>query len=263
SFHDRVAQIDARIAAPSQFLDLIVGQRGKFPVHLRDVAAVSDAAEEETSAALNNGKRMLAVDIVKVQGANTIAAAEAARAEMAELQKALPPDVKLTVIRDSSTGIRNSVSNVQHTVLEGGVLTIVIVFLFLASWRSTVITGLTLPIAVLGTFAVLLAVGFTLNVMSLMALSLSIGLLIDDAMVVRETTTRHHGGGKHPRRAALEGTDEIGLAVLATSFSIVAVFLPVAFMGGIIGRFFLQFGLTITAAVLISLFVSFTLDPML
>src|SRR5262245_64202893 len=263
SFHDRVAQIDARIAAPSQFLDLGVGQRGKFPVHLRDVASVSDAAEEETSAALIDGRRTLAVDVVKVKGANTIAVADAAKAEMAELQKTLPPDVKLTVIRDSARGIRNSVTDVQHTLLEGAALTIAIVFLFLASWRSTVITGLTLPVAVMGTFAVLYAAGFTLNVMSLMALSLSIGLLIDDAIVVRENIMRHVAMGKDHRRAALDGTSEIALAVLATTLSIVAVFLPVAFMGGIIGRFFLQFGLTVAAAVLISLFVSFTLDPML
>ena len=176
---------------------------------------------------------------------------------------ALPPDVKLEIVRDSSRGIQNSVHNVQQTMIEGGLLTIAIVFLFLHSWRMTVITGLALPISVFGTFMVMAAFGFTMNVITLMALSLAIGILIDDAIVVRENIMRHLGFGKTHRQAALDGTHEIGLAVLATTFSIVAVFLPVAFMGGIIGRFFFQFGITVSAAVLISMFVSFTLDPML
>ncbi len=138
-----------------------------------------------------------------------------------------------------------------------------IVFLFLGSWRSTVITGLTLPISVIATFIVLYAFGFTLNYMTLMALSLCIGLLIDDAIVVRENIVRHIHMGKDHYTAAREGTDEIGLAVLATTLSIVAVFVPIAFMGGIVGKFFYPFGITVAAAVLVSLFVSFTLDPML
>ena len=166
-------------------------------------------------------------------------------------------------MRDSSRGIQNSVDNVQQTMVEGGLLTIAIVFLFLHSWRSTVITGLALPISVFGAFMVMAAFGFTLNVLTLMALSLAIGILIDDAIVVRENIMRHIGFGKTHRQAAIDGTNEIGLAVLATTFCIVAVFLPVAFMGGIIGRFFFQFGVMVSAAVLISLFVSFTLDPML
>ena len=138
-----------------------------------------------------------------------------------------------------------------------------IVFLFLHSWRSTVITGLTLPIAVIATFIALYAFGFTLNFLTLMALSLCIGLLIDDAIVVRENIVRHLAMGKDHCTAAREGTDEIGLAVMATTFAIVAVFVPIAFMSGIIGRFFFQFGVTVAVAVLVSLFVSFTLDPML
>src|SRR5262249_31200122 len=144
-----------------------------------------------------------------------------------------------------------------------GLLTIAIVFLFLHSWRSTVITGLALPISVFGAFMVMAAFGFTLNVLTLMALSLAVGILIDDAIVVREYIMRHICFRKSHRQAAIDGTDEIGLAVLATTFCIVAVFLPVAFMGGLIGRFFFQFGVMVSAAVLISLFVSFTLDPML
>src|SRR5213076_1283574 len=152
---------------------------------------------------------------------------------------------------------------VKETIIEGALLTVLIVFLFLHSWRSTIITGLTLPIAVIATFIALYAFGFTLNMMTLMAMSLCIGLLIDDAIVVRENIVRHLGMGKAHPAAAREGTDEIGLAVMATTFAIVAVFVPIAFMKGIIGQFFFQFGLTVAVAVLVSLFVSFTLDPML
>ena len=151
----------------------------------------------------------------------------------------------------------------QRTLLEGAALTVLIVFLFLNSWRSTVITGLTLPIALIGTFLFMYVFGFTINIITLMALSLCVGLLIDDAIVVRENIVRHVQMGKSAHDAALDGTDEIGLAVLATTLSIVAVFLPIGFMGGIVGKFFHEFGITIVAAVLISMFVSFTLDPML
>ncbi len=156
-----------------------------------------------------------------------------------------------------------SVENVRRTLIEGALLTILIVFLFLNSWRSTVITGLTLPIAIIGTFLFMNMFGFTINMITMMALSLCVGLLIDDAIVVRENIVRHIAMGKKPYQASLDGTQEIGLAVLATTMSIVAVFLPIGFMGGIIGKFFHEFGITIVAAVLISMFVSFTLDPMM
>jgi HAE1 family hydrophobic/amphiphilic exporter-1 len=171
--------------------------------------------------------------------------------------------MRTEINRDNSRSIRVSVANVQRTLIEGAVLTVLIVFLFLNSWRSTVITGLTLPISLIGTFLFMYAFGFTINTITLMALSLCVGLLIDDAIVVRENIVRHVQMGKSAHDAALEGTNEIGLAVLATTLSIVAVFLPIGFMGGIVGKFFHEFGITIVAAVLISMFVSFTLDPML
>ncbi len=179
------------------------------------------------------------------------------------LKPQLPPGMVLDVVRDNSRPIRVAVANVTRTLVEGAALTVLIVFLFLNSWRSTVITGLTLPIALIGTFAFMHAFGFSINMVTLMALSLCVGLLIDDAIVVRENIVRHVQMGKSPHDAALDGTQEIGLAVLATTLSIVAVFLPIGFMGGIIGKFFHEFGITIVAAVLISMFVSFTLDPML
>ncbi|MCM2288278.1 MAG: efflux RND transporter permease subunit [Sulfuritalea sp.] len=260
---EQVVQLLGRAGTVDDFRRLIVARRGGRPVTLGDVADVADAQAEETSVALINGKRGLSVDIVKAQGANTIAVADGVRDMVAALAKELPPEVKLEIVRDASISIRNSVRDVRITLIEGAALTILIVFFFLASWRSTVITGLTLPISLIGSLLFIYAFGFSINVLTLMALSISVGLLIDDAIVVRENIVRHVAMGTPPRRAALEGTQEIGLAVMATTFSIVAVFLPVGFMGGIIGRFFHQFGVTVVAAVLISMFVSFTLDPML
>jgi len=268
---ENVVQVQGRFKNPADFNRLIVARRGDQPVLLSQIATVADAQQEQESLALYNGQRTLALDILKAQGQNTIEVADGLDAAIKELQptlKALYPGVKLEVIKDSSRQIRVGVANVRQTLLEGAALTILIVFLFLNSWRSTVITGLTLPVALIGTFLFMNMFGFTINMITLMALSLCVGLLIDDAIVVRENIVRHagmkvNGQYKSHRAAALEGTAEIGLAVLATTFSIVAVFLPVGFMGGIIGRFFHQFGVTVTAAVLISMFVSFTLDPML
>lgn len=260
----RIVTVEGRIADTTGFNSIIVAQSGGYPVYLSDVATVLDTGAELISRATYQGATSLGLDIVKVQGANTVAVASALRNEISALNAELAKeDVQLTITRDNSRPIAAQVSEVQRTLIEGGVLTVLIVFVFLNSWRSTVITGLTLPISVIGTFAVIYALGFTLNTMTLMALSLSIGILIDDAIVVRENITRHLQMGKDHVRASLDGTNEIGLAVLATTLCIVAVFLPVAFMGGLIGRFFLQFGVTVAAAVMISLFVSFTLDPML
>ena len=263
SSEEKIVQIKARVANPRDFQNLIVARRGGKAVTLGQVADIEDGQQEEETVALVNGERAISIDIIKSQGENTIGVVDGVRRVVSDLKSLVPPDVKIGIVRDASVGIRNSVADVKKTLLEGAVLTIGIVFLFLASWRSTVITGLTLPIALIGTFLFIYAFGFTLNVLTLMALSLSVGLLIDDAIVVRENIVRHVALGSDHHTAALEGTKEIGLAVLATTFSIVAVFLPVGFMGGIIGRFFHQFGLTVVAAVLISMFVSFTLDPML
>lgn len=260
---ETVVQIKGRVPDAAAFRQVIVARRGGQPVTLGQVAEVRDGEEEQESLALLDGKRALFLSVVKAQGQNTVDTVDGLVRMTDEVRRLVPAGVELTVINDSARGIRRSVDEVRSTLMEGAFLTVAIVFLFLGSWRSTVITGLTLPIALIGTFAVMYAFGFTLNVITLMALSLCVGLLIDDAIVVRENIVRHNLMGKNHRAAALDGTEEIGLAVLATTFSIVAVFLPVGFMGGIIGRFFHQFGITVVAAVLISMFVSFTLDPML
>jgi hydrophobic/amphiphilic exporter-1 (mainly G- bacteria), HAE1 family len=260
---ERVVQIDARMQRPEDFGQIIVARRNGVPVRVSQVARVADGAQEIDSLALYNGERTLLVSVQKSQDENTIAVIDGLKQTVQEMQPQLPPGVKLEQVTDSSRPIRVSVANVQRTLIEGAVLTVLIVFLFLNSWRSTVITGLTLPIALIGTFLFMYAFGFSVNMITLMALSLCVGLLIDDAIVVRENIVRHVQMGKPPYQASLDGTQEIGLAVLATTFSIVAVFLPIGFMGGIIGKFFHEFGVTIVAAVLISMFVSFTLDPML
>ncbi|RVU44582.1 efflux RND transporter permease subunit [Rubrivivax rivuli] len=261
---DRVVQINARLKTPREFRDIVVARKaGGSVVKLWQVADVVDGPQELESLALYNGQRTVLLSVQKSQGENTIAVVDGLVAALKGAADVTPANIRTEVNRDNSRAIRVSVANVQRTLIEGAVLTVLIVFLFLNSWRSTVITGLTLPIALIGTFLFMYAFGFTINTITLMALSLCVGLLIDDAIVVRENIVRHVQMGKSPRQAALDGTQEIGLAVLATTLSIVAVFLPIGFMGGIVGKFFHEFGLTIVVAVLISMFVSFTLDPML
>ena len=260
---ERVVQIQARMERPEDFASIIVARRGGVPIRVAQLARVADGAQEAENLALYNGQRTLLLSVQKSQDENTIVVVDGLKKAMADMQSLLPPGMKLAEIQDGSRMIRVSVDNVRRTLIEGAVLTILIVFLFLNSWRSTVITGLTLPIALLSSFLFMYALGFTVNMITLMALSLCVGLLIDDAIVVRENIVRHVQMGKSTFQASLDGTQEIGLAVLATTLSIVAVFLPIGFMGGIIGKFFHEFGLTIVVAVLISMFVSFTLDPML
>jgi HAE1 family hydrophobic/amphiphilic exporter-1 len=260
---ERSVRIDARMKRPEDFGNIIVARKGGAPITVGQLARIADGAQEIDSLALYNGQRTLLLTVQKAQDENTIGVVNGLNRAIADLTPQLPPGARLELILDASRPIRIAVDNVRRTLIEGALLTVLIVFLFLNSWRSTVITGLTLPISIIGTFLFMNLFGFTINMITLMALSLCVGLLIDDAIVVRENIVRHVQMGKTPYQASMDGTREIGLAVLATTFSIVAVFLPIGFMGGIIGKFFHEFGITIVAAVLISMFVSFTLDPML
>jgi len=260
---DAVVRVEGKIKDPEQFGRIIVTQQGGGPVYLSQVADIVDGEKEASSYARINGRRAITIDVRKAQDANIVETGRNVRQAVADLKDRLPSDVEVRIVNSTSDQVEKSVNRVKSTIVEGALLTVLIVFLFLHSWRSTVITGLTLPLSVVATFIALHAFGFTLNFLTLMALSLCIGLLIDDAIVVRENIVRHLAMGKDHRTAALEGTEEIGLAVMATTFAIVAVFVPIAFMSGIIGRFFFQFGLTVAVAVLVSLFISFTLDPML
>jgi multidrug efflux pump subunit AcrB len=260
---DVLLRVEGRVRDPRQFANVVVAHRGNLSLTLADLGQLVEREREPDSLARINGQRAITFNVYKQQDANIVAAGEAVKAALDEVRTTLPPDVELRLIRADSDWVKGSLTGLRNTLIEGALLTVAIVFLFLHSWRSTIITGLTLPIAVISSFIAVYAFGFTLNFMTMMALSLCIGLLIDDAIVVRENIVRHVGMGKDHFRAAREGTEEIGLAVMATTFAIVAVFAPVAFMGGIIGKFFYPFGITVVVAVLVSLFVSFTLDPML
>ncbi|MFL6675565.1 MAG: efflux RND transporter permease subunit, partial [Massilia sp.] len=260
---ERLVRIEGKMKEAREFNGIIVARRASGPVYLSQVADVVDGEQEEQSISRVNGQRAVSLQVTKVQDANTVEVGTGIKRAIDEMRKTLPGDIEFRILDDRARTVQSQLDNVKETILEGAALTMVIVFFFLHSWRSTVITGLTLPISVLASFVAMKAFGFTLNFLTLMALSLCIGLLIDDAIVVRENIVRHLGMGKGHVKAAEDGTNEIGLAVMATTFAIVAVFVPIAFMKGIIGRFFLQFGITVAVAVLVSLFVSFTLDPML
>ena len=261
---EQLVRVEGRIKDPRGFERIIVANQGGAPVYLGQVADIVDGEAEEQSIARVDGMRSVSLDgLSRAAGEPRRRSAPASRRRSPSCSGRLPEDVKIRTLWSDAKWIEGSLDRVKETIFEGALLTILIVFLFLHSWRSTMITGLTLPISVIATFIALHAFGFSLNFMTLMALSLCIGLLIDDAIVVRENIVRHSDMGKSHRDAALQGTQEIGLAVMATTFAILAVFIPVAFMSGVIGRFFLQFGITVAVAVLVSLFVSFTLDPML
>ncbi|WP_431046090.1 efflux RND transporter permease subunit [Roseateles sp. L2-2] len=262
-FDDAMLRVEGKVKDPKQFVNVVVARRGDLALTLGDLGTLSERERELDSIARINGQPAVTFNIFKQQDANIVQTGEAVKAAVEELRKSLPKDMELRLVYVNSDFVKHSLDGLRHTLIEGALLTIAIVFLFLHSWRSTIITGLTLPISVISSFIAIYAFGFTLNFMTMMALSLCIGLLIDDAIVVRENIVRHVGMGKGHRSAAEDGTNEIGLAVMATTFAICAVFVPVAFMGGIVGKFFYPFGITVAVAVLVSLFVSFTLDPML
>ena len=260
---ERTIRLQGRLDGPEDFMQLVVAERGGRVVRLGDVATAADGTEEQRTMALYNGKDAVGIEIKKTNGYSTTAVAAAVEAKVEQLRATLPKGAQFDVVRNKGQRVENSVANVQSALIEGALLTVLVVFLFLNSWRSTVITGLALPVSVLASFIAVWAFGFTLNTMSLLGLSLAIGILIDDAIVVRENIVRHVEMGKDHYTAAREGTDEIGLAVAATTFSIIAVFIPIAFLEGESGQWFKPFALTIACSVLVSLFVSFSLDPML
>jgi HAE1 family hydrophobic/amphiphilic exporter-1 len=260
---ERTIRLKGRLDGPEDFMQLVVTERGGRTVRLGDVATAEDGVEEQRTLALYNIKDAVGIEIKKTNGYSTTAVAEAIIRKVDELRGTLPAGAELALVKNSGVRVENSVANVQSALVEGAILTVLVVFLFLNSWRSTVITGLALPVSVLASFIAVWAFGFTLNTMSLLGLSLAIGILIDDAIVVRENIVRHVEMGKDHYTAAREGTSEIGLAVAATTFSIIAVFIPIAFLKGEAGQWFKPFALTIACSVLVSLFVSFSLDPML
>ncbi len=265
---EKSIRLKGRLMDPQQFANIVVAEREGRLIRLGQVATIIDGTEDQRTLALftdslGRTKEAVGIDIKKSKGYSTTDVADQILARVETVRKTLPPGTTIDVVKNKGVNVRNSVNNVQVTLLEGAVLTVLVVFLFLNSWRSTVITGLALPVSVLASFIAVWVMGFKLETMSLLGLSLAIGILIDDAIVVRDNIVRHLEMGKTHLQAAMEGTDEIGLAVAATTFSILAVFVPIAFMPGVGGQWFKPFALTIACSVLVSLFVSFSLDPML
>ncbi len=260
---ERTIRLRGRIETPAEFENLVIADRNGQLIRLGQVANISDATEEPRTLALYNGHEAIGIDVKKSKGYSTTDVAAKVRDRVAQISQTLPTGTTIDLVKDSGVRVTHAVSNVEEALLLGAVLTVLVVFLFLNSWRSTVITGVALPISVLASFIAVWMLGFNLETMSLLGLSLAIGILIDDAIVVRENIVRHVEMGKDHFTAAHDGTDEIGLAVAATTFSILAVFVPIGFMPGVGGQWFKPFALTIACSVAVSLFVSFSLDPML
>jgi HAE1 family hydrophobic/amphiphilic exporter-1 len=263
TLEDKSIRLVGRIESPDEFEQIVVQRRGEQIVRLGQVAQVEDGFAEVGNLSVRNGHPNVGLSITRARDSSTVSVADEVRRQVDEINKTLPEGTKLEVTQDGGKDAQNSLNNVVHALVFGAGLTIFVVYAFLNSWRSTLITALSLPTSVIAAFIAVWLCGFTLNFMSLLGLSLAIGVLIDDAIVVRENIVRHMEAGEDRRTAALRGTAEIGLAVAATTFSIVAVFVPVAFMPGVSGEWFRPFGLTVVTSVLVSLFISFTLDPML
>jgi hydrophobic/amphiphilic exporter-1 (mainly G- bacteria), HAE1 family len=253
-----------RLKSPDAFNDLVVATRGNSTIRIRDIGRVADTGADPNSVSMLNGLPALTVAVRKQSGVNTVALADAIKARMTEIQQTLPPNVQVQVVRDDSEFIRASLEAIEEHLVLGGILAAIIVFIFLRNFRTTLIAAVAIPTSIIGAFAVIAALGFTLNQMTMLALTLMVGIVIDDAIVVLENIYRFvEEKGMSPFQAAIEGTREIGLAVMATTLALLAVFIPVGFLGGIVGRFMSSFGLTSAAAIAISLIVSFTLTPTL
>jgi HAE1 family hydrophobic/amphiphilic exporter-1 len=253
-----------RVQSVGQLADVTVASRAGKPVRLGDVAEVEDGMAEAESAGFRGTKATVLLNVRKQSGTNTVQVVERVKEKTAELLPRLPPGTTVENARDQSEFIGAAIATVKEHLLLGALLASVVVFLFLRNWRSTVISAIAIPVSIVSTFGLMRYAGFTLNVITMLALTLAVGIVIDDAIVVLENIYRHmEEKGATPFEAAVSGTKEIGLAVLATTLSLVAVFLPVAFMGGIVGRFMNSFGLTMAFAIMVSLLVSFVLTPML
>ena len=263
ALEDQSIRLLGRLEKPEEFAQIVVRRNGAELIRLGQLAVIEDGFADVTSLSQRNGQPNVGMSIVRSREASTVSVAQEVRELVKKIQAELPEGTAIAITEDGGKNAQRSLNNVIEALVLGAVLTVFVVYLFLNSWRSTLITALSLPTSVLTAFIAVWLCGFTLNFMTLLGLSLAIGVLIDDAIVVRENIVRHMERGADRVTAALQGTAEIGLAVAATTFSIVAVFIPVAFMPGISGEWFRPFGLTVVASVLVSLVISFTLDPML
>jgi HAE1 family hydrophobic/amphiphilic exporter-1 len=253
-----------KIKKPEEFANVVVATRGNYQVRVKDLGYVEDGAEEVRTEARLNGQPAVTLIVSKQSGQNTVAVAHAVKERLNEIQPTLPQNYQMRVVADNSIFIENSLHAIEEHLIVGGILASIVVFLFLWSFRTTIIAALAIPTSIISTFALMYAMGYTLNSITMLSLTLMVGIVIDDAIVVLENIYRFvEEKGMNPFQAAIEGTREIGLAVLATTLSLMAVFVPIGFMSGIVGRFMSSFGLTAAFAVGVSLIVSFTLTPML
>src|SRR5262245_23945576 len=253
-----------RVQSVAEFGDVVVKEREGHPILLRDVALVEDGMADPTTRANVSGKPTVLLTIRRQSGINTVQMVDAVKERLADIKDATPPGYKVVIVRDLSEFIRASIDTVEEHLVLGSVLAALVVLVFLWNWRSTLIAAIAIPTSIIATFGLIWYEGFTLNSMTMLALTLAVGIVIDDAIVVLENIYRFvEEKGMDPFHAAVEATKEIGLAVMATTLSLVAIFVPVGFMGGIVGRFMKSFGLTMSFAIMVSLLVSFTLTPML
>jgi HAE1 family hydrophobic/amphiphilic exporter-1 len=257
-------RVQGRVGTIEEMNELVVAMRGGLSVRVRDVGRATDEEADPSSYATVNGREVVILSVRKQSGTNTLAVIDALRERIDEIRPSLPPGMEMRIVRDESEFIRNAIHAVEEHLILGGLLAALVVLIFLWNGRSTLIAALAIPTSIVATFALIKAMGLTLNIITMLALTLAVGIVIDDAIVVLENIFKFiDDKGMPPRRAAVLATREIGLAVLATTFSLIAVFLPVAFMGGIVGRFMKSFGYTMSFAIVVSLLVSFTLTPML
>jgi len=253
-----------RVESPAQFGDIVVRQQDAHPILLRDVATIEDGMADATTKASLNGEPTVLLTVRRQSGTNTVQVVDAVKERLAEIAPLVPAGYEIRVVRDLSEFIKASIRSVEEHLVVGSILAAAVVLIFLWNWRSTIIAAVAIPTSIIATFGLIWYEGFTLNSMTLLALTLSVGIVIDDAIVVLENIYRFvEEKGRPPFQAAVEATREIGLAVLATTLSLIAIFVPVGFMGGIVGRFMTSFGFTMSFAILVSLLVSFTLTPML
>jgi HAE1 family hydrophobic/amphiphilic exporter-1 len=262
---DRTLTIQAtgQLANADEFRRMVVANRNGAPIHLGDLGRVYDSVQNNKNASWYNGQRAIVLAVMRQPGTNTVAVATAVKAALAEIAPSLPPSVKVNLRYDRSVGIQASVSDVKHSLVLALILVVLVIFLFLRNLTATAIPSLTLPMAIVGTFSVMYVLGFSIDNLSLMALTLAVGFVVDDAIVMLENIVRHIERGEEPMQAALDGAEEVGFTILSMTLSLAAVFIPLIFMGGIIGKLFREFAITISAAILVSGFVSLTLTPML
>jgi len=251
------------LRTPEQFGEVILGDVGGYLVRLKDVARVELGAQEQRFRARFNGQNAVPLAVVKQAVANPLDISEAIKELLPQIQQTLPEGMKIQMAFDSTIFIEKSIEEVYKTVAEAVVLVIIVIFLFLRSWRATLIPLVTIPLSLVGAFALMYAFGFTINTLTLLAMVLAIGLVVDDAIVMLENIHRHIEEGMPPFQAALQGSREIGFAIVAMTLTLVAVYVPLAFSTGRTGQLFIEFALTLAGAVLVSGFVALTLSPMM